>query len=115
MAESQLWRVADPAAGSGAFEALTSELAERSWQAFQDIEREGGIVASLQAGKFQSRIAASRDALNAELAAGRAPLVGSSVYRDPTAAEAIASEEHHAAPITSLAPIRLEAMTGLSA
>ena len=115
MTESQLFRIADPAAGSGAFEALTSELAERSWQAFQDIEREGGIVASLRAGKLQSRIAASRGALKAELAAGRTPLVGSNIHRDPTAGDAITGEEQGAASIAGLAPIRLEAMTGPSA
>ena len=55
--KSNLWRVADGAAGSGAFEALTGALCETAWQLFQEIEREGGIVASLKAGRLQGRIA----------------------------------------------------------
>ena len=46
--ETQLHRVSDSAAGSGAAEALTDALAERAWHEFQAIEREGGIVESLR-------------------------------------------------------------------
>ncbi|WP_348240309.1 methylmalonyl-CoA mutase family protein, partial [Salmonella enterica] len=52
--ESNLWRVADPSAGSGAFEALTGALCEKAWGLFQTIEHEGGIVASLAAGREQA-------------------------------------------------------------
>ena len=41
--ESNLSRVADPAAGAGGFEALTDALCEKAWGLFQEIEREGGI------------------------------------------------------------------------
>lgn len=62
MDEADLHRVADPAAGSGALEALSDELAERSWEEFRTLEREGGLIESLRAGQFQKRIAdASRD------------------------------------------------------
>lgn len=40
--ESNLDRVSDPAAGSGALEALTAELCSAAWTLFQDIERSGG-------------------------------------------------------------------------
>ena len=56
--ESHLAKVEDPAAGSGGLEALTDQLAQRAWELFQEIEREGGVEASLFAGKFQARIAA---------------------------------------------------------
>ena len=46
--EANLWRVTDPAAGSGAFEALTEGVAERAWTLFQEIEREGGVVESFR-------------------------------------------------------------------
>ncbi len=39
--ESHLARVSDPAAGAGGFEALTAELAEAGWAAFQAIEARG--------------------------------------------------------------------------
>jgi methylmalonyl-CoA mutase len=46
--ESNLARVADPAAGAGGFEALTDALCEKAWGLFQEIEREGGILESLK-------------------------------------------------------------------
>src|SRR4051794_26600099 len=58
--ESNLWRVGDPAAGSGGFEALTDALCRTAWDLFQAIEREGGIVESLSRGALQARIAAVR-------------------------------------------------------
>ena len=39
--ESHLWRVADPASGSGYVEHLTHELCERAWTIFQGIEKTG--------------------------------------------------------------------------
>ncbi|KAF0123179.1 MAG: methylmalonyl-CoA mutase, partial [Xanthobacteraceae bacterium] len=45
--ESNLHRVADPAAGSGGMEALTDELCRRAWALFQEWEKAGGIVAAL--------------------------------------------------------------------
>ena len=63
MDECDLHRVFDPAAGSGAIEALTEALAERGWEEFRVIEREGGIVESLGSGGFQDRIALAAKAL----------------------------------------------------
>jgi methylmalonyl-CoA mutase len=62
MEEARLHDVIDAASGSGAVEALTDSLAERSWAEFQYIEREGGILASLRTGAFQARIAELRHA-----------------------------------------------------
>ena len=41
--ESHLWRVADPASGSGYVEFLTSELCEHAWTIFQGIEKSGKL------------------------------------------------------------------------
>lgn len=78
--ESNLWRVADPAAGAGAIEALTDALCAAGWEAFRQIEREGGIVASLQAGAFQARVAAVRASRLKEIAMGKTPLTGVSAF-----------------------------------
>jgi methylmalonyl-CoA mutase len=78
--ESNLWRVADPAAGSGAIEALTDQLAHAGWAGFQQIEADGGIVASLQAGGIQGQIAKVRDARAKDIASRRAPLTGTSEF-----------------------------------
>ena len=78
--ESNLWRVADPAAGSGGFEALTEALCKKAWALFQELEREGGIVASLQAGALQARIAAVRTARERAIARRRDPITGTSDF-----------------------------------
>ncbi len=80
--EANLWRVADPAAGAGAFEALTKGLCERAWALFREIEGEGGIVASLQAGAVQARIAAARAARERDVATRREPITGTSAFPD---------------------------------
>jgi methylmalonyl-CoA mutase len=41
--ESQLWRVSDPASGSGYVESLTHGLCERAWTIFQEIEKTGKL------------------------------------------------------------------------
>jgi methylmalonyl-CoA mutase len=41
--ESHLWRVADPASGSGYVESLTHDLCERAWTIFQGIEKTGRL------------------------------------------------------------------------
>jgi methylmalonyl-CoA mutase len=41
--ESHLWRVEDPASGSGYIESLTHDLCERAWEIFQGIEKSGKL------------------------------------------------------------------------
>ncbi|MEZ0167104.1 methylmalonyl-CoA mutase family protein [Microvirga sp. TS319] len=78
--EAQLWRVADPAAGAGGFEALTEGLCERAWGLLQALEREGGLVASLQQGALQGRIAAVRARRERAVATGQEPITGTSAF-----------------------------------
>ena len=84
--EANLWRVADPAAGAGGFEALTDALCEKAWGLFQEIEREGGIVESLSRGALQARIAAVRARRERAVATRREPITGTSEF--PTIREA---------------------------
>ncbi len=86
MEEGQLWRVSDPAAGAGGFEALTEGLCAAAWSAFQEIEREGGLAASLASGALQGRIAAVREARARNVAHRRDPITGTSEF--PHIAEA---------------------------
>jgi methylmalonyl-CoA mutase len=111
MQETHLDGVADPAAGSGAIEALTDALAERAWAEFQQIEREGGIVESLRSGALTARIAQARTALVTEVVDGKAPLVGSTVYS--TGSDA--TEKSTPAPPRGLQPVRLEALAKAAA
>lgn len=91
--ESNLWRVVDPAAGAGGFEALTADLCTQAWAQFQAIEREGGIVASLTSGALAGRLAAIREGRDRDLATRRQPITGTSEF--PHLAEA---------PVTVLQP-----------
>jgi methylmalonyl-CoA mutase len=84
--EANLWRVEDPAAGAGGFEALTESLAEKAWSLFQAIEAEGGLAASLDAGALQARVAAVREARLRALAEGRDALIGTSEFPNLTEA-----------------------------
>ncbi|MBF9195292.1 methylmalonyl-CoA mutase family protein [Microvirga terrestris] len=78
--ESNLARVADPAAGAGGFEALTDALCEKAWGLFQEIEREGGILASLQGETLQGRIAAVRAQREKAVATRKEPITGTSEF-----------------------------------
>ena len=104
--EAHVHRVADPATGSGAVEALTNALCERAWETFRAIEADGGVLESLADGTLAEGLAAGRAALSKAVAGGERPLVGVTVF----AAEDASSDPFPAgAPIhPALAPMRLE-------
>ena len=83
MEEANLGRVDDPAAGSWYLDARTRDLAEAGWAEFQRIEREGGVVASLQGGAIQMRVAASRQTLQAAFDQGANQIIGVTKFVDP--------------------------------
>jgi methylmalonyl-CoA mutase len=58
--ESNLAKVADPAAGSGAIEDLTAKLCAAAWSQFQEIEKAGGAWSALERGLIQKNVAAVR-------------------------------------------------------
>ncbi len=74
--EARLGFVEDAAAGAGGPEAMTQALCERAWALFQDIEREGGIEASLAAGLLQMRLATTAAKRADDVARGSSALVG---------------------------------------
>ncbi|MCL2716383.1 MAG: methylmalonyl-CoA mutase subunit beta [Alphaproteobacteria bacterium] len=78
--ESNLAKVADPAAGSGGIETLTSELCHAAWALFQDSENAGGVFAALQEGLIQSEVMAARRARDANIAKRRDILTGASEF-----------------------------------
>jgi methylmalonyl-CoA mutase len=80
--EANLARVADPAAGSGALEALTQELCAAAWSQFQDIERAGGVWAALESGLIQQRAAAVRAERQKAMAKRSDILTGTNAYPD---------------------------------
>jgi len=94
--EANIHRVADPAAGSGAIEALTDALGAAAWTLFQEIEREGGTAKALEAGLIQRAVAKVRAEREANVARRKDSLVGTSDF--PDLAEEAANVLESAAP-----------------
>lgn len=106
--ESNLWRVADPAAGAGGFEALTKALCEQGWSKLQDLEREthegmSGIVAAHANGHVAAGLARQREIRLKAIATRREPITGTSEF--PNLAEAKVS-------VLDVAPVQRGRMRG---
>ncbi len=109
--ETSLWRVADPAAGSGAIESITDQLCETAWGLFQQIEREGGLIAGLAANHIQSRIETVRRVHLNDIATRRSSITGTSEFPslsdvkggilDIALSQRAATTTQHAANLTS--------------
>jgi methylmalonyl-CoA mutase len=80
--EANLARVADPAAGSGALEALTQELCAAAWSQFADIERADGAWAALESGLIQQKVSAVRVQRQTAIAHRSDILTGTNGYPD---------------------------------
>ncbi len=78
--ESNLAKVADPAAGSGAIEDLTAKLCAAAWAQFQEIEAVGGCWAALERRLIQRHVAAVRAEREKAIARRKDALTGSSEY-----------------------------------
>lgn len=78
--ESNLAKVADPAAGSGGIEELTEELCRASWSLFQEIEKTGGIASALESGLVRNKVAETRAAREKAIATRKDPLTGTSEF-----------------------------------
>jgi len=110
--ESNLGFVADPAAGAGAFEALTKALCERAWTLFQEIEAGGGLASALANRAFQRQVAVNAAALGRDIATVKSPITGVSAHADLAERKAEvalgAPERERLTPVEgALAPFRL--------
>lgn len=116
--ESSLNRVLDPAGGSWAIENLTDAMAQEAWTLFQKIEREGGMLASLQSGNLQARIVAVSADRARHIADLSDPLTGTSAFpnlqEQPVAVETVdlATLRQNAVSKVQKAKGRLPAMSG---
>ena len=112
--ESNLARVADPAAGAGGFEELTKQLCSGAWRLFQEIEKAGGIWSALQSGLLQKKVAAVVAAREKAIATRKEPLTGISefpnIYELPVSvlpvppARTCGFDDGGCAPLTPRAP-----------
>lgn len=80
--ETNAHRVADPAAGSGAFETLSDALARKAWDLFTGIEQAGGMIDGLRSGRVQAMIAKVRAARSDDIARRKALITGISDFAD---------------------------------
>jgi methylmalonyl-CoA mutase len=83
--ESNLFRVADPAAGAGAIETLTTQLSQAAWTLFQEIEAAGGPAGALEQGFIQKKVVETRVARETATARRKDAITGTSDY--PSLAE----------------------------
>jgi methylmalonyl-CoA mutase len=80
--ESNLARVSDPAAGSGAIEDLTNKMCISAWSQFQDIDKAGGAWRALEQGLIQKDVARVRAEREKAVAHRKDAITGTSDYPD---------------------------------
>jgi methylmalonyl-CoA mutase len=78
--ESNLAKVADPAAGSGGIEDLTAKLCAAAWSLLQEIEQAGGVWAALQSGLIQREVADVRAEREKAVAHRKDAITGTSEF-----------------------------------
>jgi methylmalonyl-CoA mutase len=80
--ESNLAKVSDPTAGSGAIEDLTQQLCAAGWSLFQEIEMAGGAPTALEKGLIQEKVGATRAERQGNVARRNDALTGTSEFPD---------------------------------
>jgi methylmalonyl-CoA mutase len=95
--ESNLAKVADPAAGAGGFESLTRALCDAAWPLFQEVEKAGGIDHALAQGLVQAKVATVRAERDKAVARRKDPLTGTSEFPDIAETPAVVLEPAPAA------------------
>ncbi|HEV8240207.1 MAG TPA: methylmalonyl-CoA mutase family protein [Thermoanaerobaculia bacterium] len=78
--EVGLDRVADAVVGSWYVESLTAALARRAWEAFEGIERRGGMTRELTVGAVAQQVAAAAERRRRALLEGDLPIVGVTLH-----------------------------------
>ena len=79
--ESHLDKNNDPAAGAYFIESLTEKLAEKGWEFFKVLEKQGGLIAALEAGWLQQEVQMAAHHTQKALQKGEKVLVGITDYQ----------------------------------
>lgn len=101
MEESNLAKVDDPAAGSGAFEDIGAALAQKAWALMQEIEATGGIATALTSGRLRDAVAQVRAARAKDIGRRREQITGTSEFPNI-----------HEAPVPVLLPLDVATASG---
>jgi methylmalonyl-CoA mutase N-terminal domain/subunit len=80
--ETNLASVTDPLGGSYYVETLTAQLVERAWQFFEEIEQQGGFLATLDSGWLHARAAENQHAEFMAQDSGERVIVGVTDHRE---------------------------------
>ena len=78
--ESYLNKIADPAGGSYYIENLTNSIAEASWNKFQEIENNEGLINLLQKGIIKDEIEATAQQRDMDIAQRKVSILGTNQY-----------------------------------
>lgn len=82
--ECNIPRSIDPAGGSWYVEWLTDAVAKQAWRLFQEVEKQGGMLAALKAGLPQKQVAAVAVQRGKNAANRRDVFVGTNMYANMT-------------------------------
>jgi methylmalonyl-CoA mutase len=108
--ESNLFRVADPAAGAGGIENLTSQMSRAAWTLFQEIEATGGAASALEAGLIQKKVAAVRTAREISAARRKDAITGTSDYPNLSELPVAVLKVPHVSVSATKAAVNFEAL-----
>lgn len=78
--ECDMTRTIDPSGGSWTVEWLTDQLAQKAWASFQEVEKAGGMSASLKLKLPQEKVEKVRQQRESNLAKRRNLIVGTNIY-----------------------------------
>ena len=87
MEESNIHRVVDPAGGSWYVESLSADIAEKSWERFQDYESSGGFKHQVISGSYAEQAHLSRDVYTSQVLSEEKVLIGVNSFREELATE----------------------------
>lgn len=82
--ESYLNKIADISAGSYYIETLTENIAEKAWEQFKTIEKEGGFIASLKSNFIQNLISKDFSSIKEKIQSGETTLIGVNKFQNKT-------------------------------
>ncbi|MEC7115272.1 MAG: methylmalonyl-CoA mutase family protein [Actinomycetota bacterium] len=87
MEESNIHRVVDPAGGSWYVESLSADIAEKSWERFQDYESSGGFKHQVISGSYAEQAHLSREDYTSQVLSKEKILIGVNSFREELATE----------------------------
>lgn len=78
--ETLIDKIVDPSGGSYYVEAITNELAEKAWDLFLEIEKQGGALNVLNSGWIQTKVNETLKQKKENVALRKDSLIGTNVY-----------------------------------